>query len=105
MGDDVADTVCIFKKDQWCAEKFRFLSVTDVKEAMTAMDGVIGLAPDDPSNGPSFIATLFDQGKIDKKMLGIMITEASSGKESSIVLGGYDDTQWKDYTNKDMRWY
>lgn len=59
---------------------------------MVAMDGVIGLAPDDPTNGPSFIATLYNQGKIDKKMLGLMITTANSGKESSIVIGGYDNT-------------
>eukprot|EP00347_Sterkiella_histriomuscorum_P017906 403347527 len=105
VGDDIQDTVCIFDKKQWCADKFRFLTVTDVLDSMTPMDGVIGLAPDDQYNGPSFIATLFEQKKIDKKMLGIMITTVDSGKESSIVLGGYDDTQWKDYTNKDLRWY
>lgn len=79
VGDDVADTVCIFKKDQWCANQFRFLSVTDVSQLMVPMDGVIGLAPDDPFNGPSFVATLFSQGVIDKKMIGLMITTASTG--------------------------
>lgn len=59
---------------------------------MTPMDGVIGLAPDDPSNGPSFIATLADQGKIDKKMVGLMLTTVNQGQESSVVLGGYDNS-------------
>jgi acetamidase/formamidase len=80
------------EKSKWCAVNFRFLSVTDVKSSMAPMDGVLGLAPDDPSNGPSFIATLFNQGTIDKKMLGLMLTQSSSGQISSIVLGGYDNT-------------
>jgi hypothetical protein len=32
---------------------------------MIPMQGVIGLAPDDPSNGPSFVAALVDQKKLD----------------------------------------
>lgn len=73
VGDDVIDTVCIFKKEGYCAKNFRFLAVTNVDKRMIEMDGVIGLAPDDPENGPSFIATLADQGVIDKKMFGFII--------------------------------
>ena len=59
---------------------------------MYPIDGVIGLAPDDPTNGPSFIATLASQGKIDKKMVGLMLTQIGQNQESSIVIGGYDNT-------------
>ncbi len=58
------------------------------------MDGVIGLAPDDISNGPSFISTLKDQGVIDKKMFGLMITQLNQNQDSTITIGGYDDTQF-----------
>jgi len=38
---------------------------------LAKIDGVIGLGPDDPSNGPSFIAELYNQGIISRKMFGI----------------------------------
>jgi hypothetical protein len=36
------------------------------------MDGMIGLAPDDPANGPSFVAALYDSKIIDKKLFGFI---------------------------------
>lgn len=69
------------------------------------MDGVIGLAPDDISNGPSFISTLKDQGVIDKKMFGLMITQLNQNQDSTITIGGYDDTQFQKYIDKDIYWY
>lgn len=68
------DTVCVQDQNKYCVKNFRFLDILKVKSQMAPMDGVIGLAPDDPSNGPSFIATLADQGKIDKKMVGLLLT-------------------------------
>lgn len=50
------------------------------------------MAPDDPKNGPSFVATLVDQKVIDRKMVGIMITGPDQGGDSTITMGGYDDT-------------
>jgi hypothetical protein len=61
---------------------------------MIPMDGVIGLAPDDPANGPSFIATLKNQGKVDDKMFGFMFGDSSI--ESVITIGGYDKALFKD---------
>ena len=69
------------------------------------MDGVIGLAPDDISNGPSFISTLKDQGVIDKKMFRLMITQLNQNQDSTITIGGYDDTQFQKYIDKDIYWY
>lgn len=74
VGDDMNDTVCVQDQNKYCVKNFRFLDILKVKSQMAPMDGVIGLAPDDPSNGPSFIATLADQGKIDKKMVGLLLT-------------------------------
>jgi hypothetical protein len=72
-GDDIIDTVCIYKKEGYCAEEFRFLSVDKVDAKMLSVDGVIGLAPDEPTNGPSFIATLQNQSIINRKMFGLIM--------------------------------
>jgi hypothetical protein len=55
------------------------------------MDGMLGLAPDDPMNGPSFIATLYNQGIISSKIFGLLITQASVSS-STITMGGYDSS-------------
>jgi hypothetical protein len=73
VGDDYNDTVCIGTSHGNCVDGFRFLSVTDVDPNIIPLDGMIGLAPDDPSNGPSYIASLKDAGMIDKKQFGLMI--------------------------------
>ena len=66
---------------------------------MVAMDGVIGLAPDDPSNGPNFIATLKNQKVIDSKMFGIMLGNPTLSLDSTITIGGYDDSQFKNLSD------
>lgn len=58
VGDDYNDTVCISYSKQ-CVDNFRFLAVTDMDPKMTQMQGLLGLAPDDPSNGPSYVAALW----------------------------------------------
>lgn len=105
VGDDLVDTVCVLKKKDFCANSFRFLSVTDVDPKMIAMDGVVGLAPDDPSNGPNFIGTLKNQGVIDKKMFGFMLGTQNQSVDSTITIGGYDESQFKDLNNKLIYWY
>jgi hypothetical protein len=70
-GDDYRDTVCVDKKDV-CVDQFRFLSVIDLDPRIIPMDGMIGLAPDDPANGPSFVAALYDSKIIDKKLFGFI---------------------------------
>ncbi len=58
---------------------------------LAPMDGMIGLAPDDPSNGPSFIATLFEDGVIPSKVFGLFIAPGSVAN-SEITIGGFDST-------------
>lgn len=69
------------------------------------MDGVIGLAPDDPSNGPNFLASLYGKKLIDANMFGLMLTTIDSQQASAITVGGYDKTQFKDLTKKEISWY
>jgi hypothetical protein len=65
VGDDFYDTTCIGDSSKKCVNGFRFLSVTDVDPRMIPMDGLIGLAPDDPENGPAYIPALKTAGIID----------------------------------------
>eukprot|EP00347_Sterkiella_histriomuscorum_P017229 403350189 len=98
VGDDYFDNVCIASKiediDKYCVKNFRFLAVTDIpqekgKPALTPMDGMLGLGPDDPANGPSFVAALYNEQKIGRKMFGL-----AYGKQlkSQITFGGWDET-------------
>ena len=56
------------------------------------MDGVVGLAPDDPTNGPSYIVAMKTAGLIDNAMFGFLIGE-SYAINSTITFGGYDTSK------------
>ena len=64
-GDDYPDKVCV-NNLQTCVNPFRFISVTDLDPRIIPIDGMLGLAPDDPNNGPSFVAALYDNNMISK---------------------------------------
>lgn len=64
-GDDYPDKVCV-NNLQTCVNPFRFISVTDLDPRIIPIDGMVGLAPDDPNNGPSFVAALYDNNMISK---------------------------------------
>ena len=69
----------------------------------TTIEGFFGLAPDDLTNGPSFISTLYKNGMIPSNMVGLGMkagTKDASGVApvSSITLGGYTV---EDLVNKD----
>jgi len=68
-GDDYPDKVCV-NNLQTCVNPFRFISVTDLDPRIIPIDGMVGLAPDDPNNGPSFVAALYDNNMISQKMFG-----------------------------------
>jgi hypothetical protein len=57
---------------------------------MTPMQGLIGLAPDDPENGPSYVAALQTSGLIDKKEVGMIFGKDNTPSE--LTFGGYDDS-------------
>jgi hypothetical protein len=95
IGDDAQDRVCMHDNNT-CVLNFRFLGVTN-SQNISAIDGIIGLAPDDPSNGPSFVAQLKTDGYIDKKMFGIGLKTSSSN--ANITFGSVDSS----YSN--IIWY
>lgn len=76
------------------------------------MDGILGIAPDDPSNGPSFISSLMTGKVITSKVFGLLITPAAV-TASAITIGGYDSSMmstnymnihWEPLYNT-SRWY
>lgn len=64
------------------------MSVIDLHPRMTPIDGMLGLGPDDPSNGPSYVAALYNSGKIGRKMFGLAY---GKGLKSQITFGGWDE--------------
>jgi Eukaryotic aspartyl protease len=60
---------------QCTQEGFTFFEITNVNKIALAKSysGILGIAPDDPSNGPSFVATLKSQGQIRNKMIGLLL--------------------------------
>jgi hypothetical protein len=66
--------------------------------------GVLGLAPEDASNGPSFIVKLKDEGIIGRKMASVLTQKKPLS--SYITFGGKTDTMM--FTVNDtqpINWY
>ena len=66
VGKTAMDTTCLqtnWGKDVCVESGFSFFEVQNTKDINLASQysGVIGIAPDDPSNGPSFVAKLYDE--------------------------------------------
>ncbi len=76
-GDDWNDTVSIINKETKI-DNFRFLSIWDFDPRMIHMDGMVGLAPDDPENGPSIVQALYDANLIEAKMFGFIFGKGKS---------------------------
>lgn len=100
-GDDVFDTVCVADKDKYCVKDFRFISVISMHKDFTPLDGMLGLAPDDPSNGPSYISALVEQGIVSKKIFGLVYGKSL---DSEITLGGWDET-WMKSRDDDIHFF
>lgn len=103
-GDDYKDTVCFYqtKTDQTCVKDFRFLSVFSYDPRIIDMDGMAGLAPDDPANGPSFVAALYNAKIIEKKMFGFIFGKGT--RRNQITFGGYDKSLMKESTTQ-VKWF
>lgn len=80
---------------------FRFLALTDIDPKLTPMDGMLGLGPDDPSNGPSFVAEIANQGIVTNKMFGLIMSKTGV---SEITFGGYDES-WMKYRGIDIDYF
>jgi hypothetical protein len=61
---------------------------------MTPLQGMLGMAPDDPSNGPSYVSALHDSNIIDNRQVG-MIFGQEDNTPQQITFGGYDESYIK----------
>ena len=82
-GTFVADRVCLRKGI--CVSDFGFLKIT--KEiGLYRINGILGLAPDENGNGPSFIGAMRDEGLIDEEIATFWLNDNSIG--SKVTFGG-----------------
>jgi hypothetical protein len=75
-----------------CADDFGFFMIK-AQTGLAGVDGIVGLAPAIGNTGPSFIQSLYDQGKIEQKIVSFQINLKEN--DSFIVLGGYNDNDYK----------
>jgi hypothetical protein len=54
------------------------------------LDGILGLSPDFPQNGPSFIARMKESGMISQKVASFFIGHLN--QQSRVQFGGFDTT-------------
>ena len=68
-GGTAIDTVC-FENTDTCAGEYEFFVIRnqtdETRDALQRTDGVIGLAPDQKDNGPSFLTVLKEQKLVDR---------------------------------------
>ncbi|CDW83707.1 eukaryotic aspartyl protease family protein [Stylonychia lemnae] len=103
MGQSYLDKVCL--NEIVCADNFQFLAIT-VQTGIKGFDGILGLAPDQESNGPSYVAKLKESKVIDKKQVGLYIASDVDG--SVMSFGGYDKEMLKSCSDNDgcgVHWY
>ena len=75
--------------------------------------GILGMAPDDPQNGPSFVGKLKSDGVISQKTVGLQINKyptpsyVTIGGVSSNLMYNISDTQPVYYykSSQTRRWY
>ncbi len=94
IGQTSVDIACMVLADQSevCLDnKHTFFEVTGFQHLSlsSSYSGIIGLAPDDPANGPSFIAKLKNEGKITEKKIGMQINRAPA--KSYVTIGGVSE--------------
>lgn len=93
-GRVTKDKVCLVESDNrlTCVDNgfnfFEITGMTNIKLA-NAYSGILGIAPDDPTNGPSFVASLKNGNYIKYKMLGINLQK--SPMTSYVTFGGMSE--------------
>ena len=89
-GFDGTDVVCLSSDaDQsLCATDFQFFLIT-YAHGLNGVDGILGMSPSDPANGPSLMQALYDQGKIPDAVATFVINDPE--QQSSVTLGGVPD--------------
>lgn len=74
----------------------------ETRDFLQRTAGVIGLAPDDVSNGDSFLTSLKKNNVVSKIQVGVRMS-AKDGKNSRMTLGGIDSTIMFDYPSADKK--
>ena len=73
-GGTIKDTLCI-EQNNVCVEEFEFFVIRnqtdETRNAIMRTDGVMGLAPDQADNGPSFLTSLRARGIITHHQVGV----------------------------------
>lgn len=109
IGRTTTDLTClnITAEKSTCVEKgFTFFEIlkTENLNLASQYSGILGIAPDDPSNGPSFVAKLKAEGYIDKKMLSINMQK--SPLSSYATFGGMSEFMMHEVNGrKPVYWY
>lgn len=94
-GRTLTDKVCMVTpsgSDNTCSDaSHTFFAVNDFQnlQLSSSYSGILGVAPDDPTNGPSFIALLKNDKKIKEKVVGLQINK--SPKPSYATIGGNNE--------------
>jgi hypothetical protein len=95
VGLVTEDKVCITTANAYCIGNLTFLTVTNMRGFERSIDGIIGLALDNPENGPNYVNSLYDSGAISQKIFGVILgTIDNIRTKSSITFGGWDDTMF-----------
>jgi hypothetical protein len=65
-GSVYTDSVCMLETDSSsCASQMGFVAISE-ESGLAGLDGVLGMAPYGEGNGPSFVKTLYNEGKISE---------------------------------------
>lgn len=109
-GYSVKDSVCVGTKATPCINDFEFFVInndTEQRSALQRCDGIMGLAPDNDDNGPSYMTSLRNLSLISKLQVSMLMQSMNGGK-SKMTFGGYDKADLKPFpTAKEPKiyWY
>lgn len=109
-GSTVKDTVCVGNKGTPCVDQFEFFVImndTEQGSVLQRCDGIMGLAPDEDDNGPSYMTSLRNISLIDQLQISFQMTSMNK-KKSTMTFGGYDPEALKPFPsdkNRTIYWY
>lgn len=69
-----ADTVCLsnYSDQSTCVTDFGFFLITK-QTGLSAYNGILGLSPNADQNGPSYVGSLYNQGKISSETVSFQL--------------------------------
>lgn len=107
IGEDYRDTVCI--NANTCIPDFRFLVITEARALNPEIQGFFGMAPEDPSNGDSFVTMLYKNKVIAQNRIAVALkpnnTNTTNPPVSRVTIGGVNNEDYKDPIKKDFKWF